>query len=145
MGRGGAWAPVVCALMLVVGGGVGADELSQAIHQGFADTTAELDRSLLPAERQRAPAPVDPSMSCEELYRVTTDLVPLGERRRAPFMEQPRNMAVTALGLVVTPAFALLGVTAYADWREEAHRQTVNQRVAELRRAMADRHCFVRN
>lgn len=97
-----------------------------------------------PNRLQPVPA-ADPTMSCNALYAETSRLVGLGERYRPSYSEDPRNITIGAAGFVFTPAFYLYGVTAYAAWYENGHRKDAKQRVAELRRLMADRRCFSRD
>ncbi len=99
---------------------------------------------IISPQRLQAIAPADPGMDCRQLYTETTRLLALGARNRPSYGEDPRNIAVGALGVVYTPALYLFGVTAYAAWYEDLHRSEARRRVRELRALMAERRCFAR-
>ena len=122
--------------------GTATDPFAGSLGDGLARAVDGLHRLVLPPERLQPIPAADPRMDCTALYNEATRLISLGERHRKGFTDDPRNVAIGAVGLVWPAAYYLWGVTAYAGWYEDNHRREANTRLSEVRRIMADRRCF---
>lgn len=85
-----------------------------------------------------------PTGSCEQIYEEMVRLMPRTYNYKPDFYDDPRNAALGMLGFVFTPVFYGWAYTAIDNYSEGRQIDNVNMRIDSLRRAAAQRDCWVR-
>jgi len=89
-----------------------------------------------------AGSPDDADLACAELYVMAAQLEAGTRRWRSPLFNEKTNVIATAIGSVTTAGYYYFGIAAgrgyYRDYR--LHRRL--PRLDEVRRQLAQNHCF---
>ncbi|MES9905507.1 MAG: hypothetical protein ABW168_22870 [Sedimenticola sp.] len=85
----------------------------------------------------------DSTKTCIELEQEMTTLVPLTYDRQPAFYEDPVRGAAIIVGTTMFPiAYGVLGYQEYLGYTERGHIVTTKERIEQLRRLKAEKHCF---
>jgi hypothetical protein len=83
-------------------------------------------------------------LSCDDLYRMRTELLRRTYHYVPPYLDDPRNVAAIAVGTIVTPAFYYLPYTAVQGYLRGRQAVAVDAELSALRQASATKDCFSR-
>jgi hypothetical protein len=103
-------------------------------------TRVDLD---LPPEDSTVTRPYQ-NLSCEELYAEIVRLSPKTYSTHPDFLDDPRNIAATSLGLIFHPAFAVWAYTATTGYLADQKVTVATEEIDRLRRENALKNCWVR-
>ena len=84
------------------------------------------------------------TLSCAQLSAAVSEAVAYERPVQSGMVDMGASTAISVLASVVSPAFYLLSVPVSLALAESASTRNVQDEISQLRRAMADRSCFVR-
>lgn len=84
------------------------------------------------------------TLSCAQLSAAVSEAVVYERPVQPKILDMGASAAISVLASIASPAFYLLGVPVSIALAESASTKNVQDEVSQLRRAMADRSCFVR-
>jgi len=94
------------------------------------------------ASREAPLTSLGPAASCDLLYNRVTLLLKRSQIERKGFYEDPATASIIALGSIATPAYYLLGVTAFVRAAEGHYVSDVKRDIEALRQRLGDKRCF---
>ncbi len=114
------------------------------------DTTKQTDWSKikLPFDLYRLPVAPDPSarqqmLTCNDLEREISRLVPLTYSYQPGFYEDPYQGAAVTIGTTIfMPAYFVSGFISFLEFKENGRIISAENKIELLRHLKAEQHCF---